>query len=439
MPSTRRSFLVACAAGLGSFAGCLSSADPNVDGTWTRRTVDDERTGYAPTDGPTTDLHAVWTRDRPGRSAAKPSPVVDDGVVYFAYSQEAMGDGQGGAWVEAFDAGTGDSLWTTELFRTDEFHYFYHSDSTVVDGDNDRLFVQTKPGLTMLTTDGTVEWTFDNLYRGQQTPDVVPPVVTDDTVVTGTYNSDVDEGQREIVYGIDPATGDERWRTAFPDRDDMWQLSGTDDAVYVPFNGSGLAALETTSGDERWWWDGPINGTVTVLEETLLVPLYHQDRDEPALAALDRNDRSIRWEVPFRSRWADAEATVVGDRVFLMADFGLEARDLETGEQIWRFGGEHDGEEVVGPQFDLRSTPVVAGDAVYAPGHIQRDTMYGHLFVVDAATGDELGRVELGRNENADTATPAITSDLVFLGTSHGNLHAVGECGFDVAGYCLRN
>lgn len=438
MPSTRRSFLAASIAGLSTLAGCLSSSEPNTDGTWRRRTVDNERTGSAPIDGPTTDLHTVWTRDRPGRSVVKPSPVVEDGVVYFAYSQEAMGDGRGGAWVEAFDAATGDSLWTTELFRTDEFHYFNHSDSTVVDGDNDRLFVQTKPGLTMLTTDGEVEWTFDNLYRGQQIPDVVPPVVTDAAVVTGTYDSDVDEDRHEIVYGVDPATGDERWRTEFHDRDDMWQLAGTDDVVYVPFSGSGIAALEAATGAERWWWDGPINGTVTVLDGTLLVPLYHRTREEYALAALNRDDRSLRWAVSIGSRWADAEVAVDDDRVYLMADYGLEARDLETGERSWRFGGEHDGEEEVGPQFDLRSTPVAAGGAVYAPGFIQRETVYGHLFVVEAATGDELGRVELGRNEEAGTATPSITSDLVFLGTSHGNLHAVGECGFDVAGYCLR-
>lgn len=438
MPSTRRSFLATCAAGLGSLAGCLSPEELNADGNWTRRTVDDERTGYATTDGPTADLHAVWTQERPGRSGVRPSPVVDDGILYLAYSQEMTGDERGGAWVEAFDAATGDSRWRTELFRTDAFHYFNHSDSTVLDSDSERLFVQTKPGLTMLTTDGEVQWTVDNLYRGQQMPDVVPPVVTDNVVVTGTYDSDVEEDQHEIVYGIDPATGDERWQTEFPDRDDMWQLSGTDDVVYVPFNGSGLAALEAATGEKRWWWDGPINGTVTVLEETLLVPLFHRDRDEPALAALDRNDRLLRWEVPFRSRWADAEATVAGDRVFLMADFGLEARSLETGELLWRFGGEHDEEEPIGPQFDLRSTPVVSGGVVYAPGYIQRKTVYGHLFVVDAATGEELSRVEMGRNEKADTATPAVTSDLAFLASNHGTLYAFGECSVDVAGYCLR-
>lgn len=436
MPSTRRSILAASAAGLGTLAGCLSTSEPDVSGAWTRRTVDDARTGHATIDGPTTDLHSVWTREQRVRTGVQSSPVVEDGVLYFVYSQEATGDERGGAWVEAFDAATGDSQWTTELFRTDEFHYFTHSDSTVVE--DGRLFVQTKPGLTILTTEGEVAWTVDTLYRGQQAPDVVPPVVTDHVVVTGTYDSAVEGDQHEIVYGFDPETGDERWRTTFPEWDDMWQLAGTDDVVYVPFRSNGLVALDVETGAERWRWEGPVDGPPTVTDELLLVPLYRQGPDEHALVALDRNDRSRRWEVSIGSRWTDAGVAVADERLFLMAGFGLEARRLETGERVWRFGGERDGDRESGPQFDLRSTPVVSGGAVYAPGYLQRDTMYGHLFVVDAAAGDELGRVELGRNEGVYTATPAVTSDLVFLASDYERLYAFGECGVDVAGHCLR-
>jgi len=104
---------------------------------------------------------------------------------------------------------------------------------------------------------------------------------------------------------------------------------------------------------------------------------------------------------------------------------------------VWRFGPDEGKRPQGEPQVDLVSTPVVSGDAVYATGWIQRDTMYGHLFVVDAATGAELGRAELGRNEDAGKGTPAVTSDLVFLGSNRGNLHAFGECSFEVAGRCL--
>ncbi|WP_265108872.1 PQQ-binding-like beta-propeller repeat protein [Halosolutus halophilus] len=435
MPSTRRSVLAACTAGIGALAGCISTEQPTADGNWPRRTLNNAHTGYSTTEGPTTDLHTVWHRERLRSGGVAPSPVVDDGVLYFAYSQESRGDERGGAWIEAFDAATGDSRWTTELSRTDEFHYFYPSDSTVVDGD--RVVLQTKPGVTMLTTDEEVQWTFENLSRAQQSPDAVTPVVTDDVVVTGTYSTVVDDHQDETVYGIDPATGNERWSVPFPERTSMWQLAGTDDVVYVPFSHDGLAALDLATGEERWRWEGPITGTPTVVNDLLLVPLWHQDDEQHTLVALDRDDRSLRWQRSIGPRWSDAGVTVADGLIYHAAAFGLEARRLETGERVWRFGPDEGKRPQGEPQVDLVSTPVVSGDAVYATGWIQRDTMYGHLFVVDAATGAELGRAEMGRNEDAGRGTPAVTSDLVFLGSNRGNLHAFGECSFEVAGRCL--
>lgn len=435
MPSTRRSVLAASAAGIGALAGCVSTEDRTADGSWPRRTLTNAHTGHSTVAGPTTDLHTVWHRERT-RSGVRSSPVVDDGVLYFAYSQEARGDELGGAWIEAFDAATGDTRWTSELFRTDEFHYFYHSDSTVVDGE--RLFLQTKPGLTMLATAGEVQWTFDNLYRGQQGPDVVPPVVTDDVVVTGTYDTRTEDSHNELVYGIDPATGEERWRMPFPEWTGMWQLVGSDGVVYVPFLRDGLVALDVATGDERWRWEGPVDGTPTVVDDLLLVPL--RPGDEPQLVAMDRHDRSLRWRQSIGTRWADAQFAVADGTIYHAADFGVEARQLETGERVWRFGRAVDGQGTLSqdePRIDLVSTPVVSGDAVYVPGSVQRDTIYGHLFVVDAATGAERGRAEMGRNETANRATPAVTSDLVFLGSNYGNLYAFGECSFGIAGHCL--
>ncbi|AGB33841.1 hypothetical protein Natpe_4125 (plasmid) [Natrinema pellirubrum DSM 15624] len=436
MPSTRRSILATCTTGIGALAGCISTEKPTADGNWPRRTLNNAHTGYSTTEGPTTDLHTVWYQER--SSVVNPSPVVDDGVLYFAYSQASRGDKRGGAWIEAFDAATGDSRWTTELFRTDERHYLYHSDSTVVD--EDRLFLQTKPGLTMLTTDGEIRWTFDNLYRGQQKPDVVTPVVTDDIVVTGTYDTLVEDRQEEIVFGIDPATGNERWNVPFSEWDGMWQLAGTDNVVYVAFDSGGLVALDMATGVERWRWKGPLNGTPTVVDDLLLVPLRRGN--EHTLVAIDRRDRSLRWRQSIGVHWAEAEFTVADGLIYHVANYGLEARRLETGERVWRFGGDVDDKDQRRfspdkPYMGLDSTPVVSGDAVYALGWIQRDTTYVHLFVVDAATGEELGRAEMGHNEQARTGTPAVTSDLVFVGSNNGNLYAFGECSFEIAGRCL--
>ncbi|MFC7046052.1 PQQ-binding-like beta-propeller repeat protein [Halobacteriaceae archaeon GCM10025711] len=83
------------------------------------------------------------------------------------------------------------------------------------------------------------------------------------------------------------------------------------------------------------------------------------------------------------------------------------------------------------------STPVVAGGAVYVPDWIQRDTVNGHLFVVDARTGVEQTRVGFGRNREAGRTVPAVTSDLVFVATKRGELFAFGECDLPVLGRCV--
>jgi len=437
MPSTRRSVLAACTAGVGTLAGCLSTETPTADGSWSRRAFDNAHTGYATTAGPTTDLHTAWRRELSHHSAVT-SPVVDDGTLYYARGSNLKLEDADSVWIDAFDAVTGDSLWTTEIVGPDpstgscSSRDFCNSDSLVVDGD--RLFHQTWTGLTMLTTDGERRWTFDN--RHQWAAAVAAPVVTDELVVAGTYHT-----QGKGVHGIDPATGDERWRATFPEVDGtLWQLAGTDGVVYVPLLGDGLVALDLTTGTERWRWDGPIYGTPTVVDDLLLVPLRHGD-EQHSLVALDRRDRSVRWQVPIGSRSPSAGLSVSHGRVYHLAAHGIEARDLETGERIWRFGGErYDQDEPVRgvPQFLPWITPAVSGDAVYVSGSIRRDRWSGYLFVVDAATGEELGRVELGHNEFASAATPAVTSDLVFLVYNYDTLSAFGECSFEVAGRCLR-
>ncbi|MFD1513370.1 PQQ-binding-like beta-propeller repeat protein [Halomarina rubra] len=436
MPS-RRTFLASCTAGVGALAGCLSTGQPSVTGSWPHRTVDDDHTGYSPTTGPTTNLHTVWDQRRPDRGGGETSPVVEDGVLYVAYTEGVHSNEPATTWVEAFDAATGESRWKTELYHTNESHYFHHSDSLVVDGD--RLFVQTKPGLTMLTTDGEVEWMFDNQGPGQQIPDIVPPVVTDDVVVAGSYDT-VHDGD-EVVYGIDTATGEERWRRPTSGRENMWRLASHGGVVYVPFLDEGLLALDVATGEERWWWDGPIHGTPTVTDDRLLVSQRRFDEDTDSLLALDRRDRSRQWRQSLGPRWPASTVSVADDLLVHTHDDGLEARRRDTGERVWRFGGDViPGEEYPPdePVFDLRSTPVVAGDAVYVAGYVQRETVHGRLFVVDLATGEELSRVALGRNEHTDHSTPAVTSDLVFLSTNHGGLYAFGECSTELFGHCLR-
>lgn len=431
MPSDRRTFLATSGLALAGLAGCVSFGPPSADGTWPRRSVDAANTGHSPTDGPTESLYEVWSRDRPRGGVATTSPVVGDGRVYLAYSREPS-DESAGSWVEAFDAATGESAWTTELFRTDEFHYFYHSDSLVLDGDS--LLVQTKAGLTALGTDGEPHWTVPNLGRSQQKPDAVPPVVTEGLVVAGTYGTTrSDDDSSEAVFGLDPADGDERWRTEFPELSGMWQLAAANGTVYVPFTGSNarLVALDLADGAESWRRPIPVNGTPSVSDGRLFLPLYEQQRDTHSIAAFDAGTGERLWRKRVGARWSDSGLAVANGLVYGVADRGLEARAVETGELVWRFDGT-DSEEI-----SLWTTPAVAENHVYVYGVRVTDDTYGRLFVLDAETGERRTAFALGENRTGDKSVPAVTEGLVFVNTNRGRLCALSACETELAERCL--
>ncbi|MFC6734056.1 PQQ-binding-like beta-propeller repeat protein [Haladaptatus sp. DYSN1] len=441
MPSNRRTFLATFGSAFAALSGCLSLDSSEAEGTWPRSTIDNSHTGHTGIEGPASALHTEWKQRRDQGGVVITSPVVGDSTVYFGFSQEPRTENPGGAWLEALDATTGESRWVTELWRSDEFYYFYLADSLVLH--DDRIYVQTKPGLKALDLDGTVQWTFDNLFEPQQRPDVVPPIVTDDVVVAGTYGSPFrDQGQVEAVYGIDPADGSERWKTTFPEETLMWQLSATDGIVYVPMIADDLLiALDMETGEELWREQLLIDGAPTIVDDTLFVALSERTKDgKEYVVALDRETRETKWKQEITPRWTDAGFAVADGLLYHAAGFGLDARNVKTGERSWRFGRPenvsveaHEGN----PEIDLVSTPVVSGGSVYVPGWLQRDTVFGQVFVLDAKTGEEQARAKLGRNSQLHAARPAVASDLVFAPTNHGELFAFGTCNLVVLGHCL--
>ncbi|RDI71454.1 PQQ-binding-like beta-propeller repeat protein [Halopelagius longus] len=448
---SRRAFLAALgSAGVAATAGCLSLSTPSAAGTWPRRSYDAANTGHAEIAGPTTDLHAVWHAQRPRGGGTTCSPVVGDGRLYLVYSEEAgTRDGPGGSWVEAFDAATGESVWTTELWRTDEFYYFYHSDSVVLDSATDRLYVQTHEGLKAVSTGGdadagTVAWTFDNFGPTQPIPDAVPPIVRDDVVVTGSYETHENHGDErtepEVLYGVDPTDGSELWRREFADATGMWQLGASDGTVYVPMlDGDGaLVAVDSATGEERWRRPISADGTPAVADGTLFLPLRIDDGTRIGrqfVGAFDAETGEERWRVEVGPRWTDSCLAVSDGRLYYVADRSLVAREADTGERLWRAFGRNAREQV-----GLRTTPVVSGGVVYVNGRREpsgdEGGARGRLFALDAETGERLGTAKLGENQSA-TSAPAVTEELVFSHRNTGDLYAIGECEVSAAGRCL--
>lgn len=436
MPANRRTFLTACATTIGAFAGCLSRGAHSITGDWPRQAYDNAHTGHSPQTGPTGLLNTKWRRIRPSYGGSITSPVVGDNRLYLVYSREGRGTRRGGSWLEAFHAGTGKSLWTTRLWQANQFHDYYHSDSLVLN--NDRIFVQTHGGLKMVTTDGSLRWTFQNFGSGEPLPDIIPPIVSEKLVVTGTYGTPPSKSNHpETVFGIDPADGTERWRVEFPHLHGMWQLAATKDTVYIPFLFGGetmLVALDIETGDERWRQSLPIGGVPTLTDSTLYVHLYDSRTGRHSIGAFDRTTREELWRTRTGFQRADSGFAVANGHLYSIADGRLLAHRTTTGELVWSYGGRQSRENIL-----LQGNSVVAGETVYANGfsfYNGKRATKGRLVARDAQTGTQVGGITLGENQNT-TSTPAVTKQRVFVFTDSGVLSAIGPCGISVGDYCL--
>lgn len=427
MPSsTRRHFLAAIgASGLVATAGCVSHDRASHDGRWPT----EPSSFVTDRDGPGWDTYVAWSRET--RGAFPPSmPIVADGVVYHLDSREAGRDTDGGTWLSALDAATGEVRWETRLWATGEFYYLYHQGPPVLDGDT--LFAQTHDGVKAVSTEGELLWTFENIGPSQPLPDAAPPVVTSELVVAGSYGSRIDEPER--LYGIDRETGAEVWRRTLGRDGYPWRLERDGDTCYVPIlpDGRVLAVNATTGETERTYAVEP-RGSVTATAGSLYVP-SRTESDAGRLVAFDADSGTERWRVSIR-RGASAESKpVCDDGRLYYNEFGtLVARDPDTGAERWRLGAGGD------PQI-YRTTPAVAGDALYVSGYrtLGGDRGEGScVFAVDPSTGRERGRIAPWSDTGPSLSVPAVVEGAVYLSHPYDGLVCLEDCAAGVLDRCL--
>lgn len=438
MPSpTRRRFLAALgAAGLVSTAGCVAYDRPSHEGRWPT----EDSSFVTDREAPGSDAYVAWSRAlREG--SPRSAPAVVDGVLYHLNSATSTGDGDddGGTWLTALNAATGETAWETRLWKTSRFYDRYHQGSPVADGDT--LFAQTHGGVKAVSVDGELKWTFENLGPEQPTPDVAPPLVTDELVVAGSYGTDADRPER--LYGIDRETGDEVWRRTFGTTNDrvLWQLTLDGDTVYAPlFSGGPLFAVDAATGETKRKFDVRPARVVRPTDDLLLVPVDSaesvdssdaDDSDAPeSLVALDPASGAVRWREAAEF-WGEGSVTTTEGRVYYAEYRSVIARELATGEELWRFGG-----ETCGPRPD--TTPVLTGDSLYATGFrvVGADERTENcVFVLDPDTGEERGRITWPHDRSV--TTPAFVDGAMYLADSDGELLCLEDCAAGAFGRCL--
>ncbi len=323
------------------------------------------------------------------------SPVVADGVVYFA----------GGNRVYAVDAKTGALKWR------------YPSDATLATSvqttpalSDDTVFVGTGDGLYAFSrADGKQRWAPYHLRSGV----VASPVLVGDTVYFG--------GGDGHVYAINSKTGDPLsgvWQRGVDAGGDISSdLEVVNGIAYYLTSSLDMHALSLVSGRQRWTQRLPATGRNNLVPVVSGESIYIAAGN--ALTSWRANNGGQRWYQSLPSDATSAPAVDANGTAYVVtADRKIYAVD-KTGKGIWRQAALVD--------FENLAPPVVVGNLLLV------GTSQGGLYAFDTATGKLQWNCQIrpsGRNANAIptytsvTSTPIVADGTLFVVTDDGSLTA---------------
>lgn len=253
------------------------------------------------------------------------------------------------------------------------------------------------PDATGLTTDATVEWTFDTGGSG---------VMVEPAVVDGTVYAANDGG---TVYAVAADAGEEVWRfeiaSGVPvdvDRSAPALRNGT---LYVGTDRGGLYAIDAASGEERWhvtpgtipWRTFPTPTTSwrspTVVDDTVYVGAEEPD----AVFALAADSGEVQWQSDVGDGGVNGAPAVANGTVYVGTGEGtVSALDAAAGEHAWTFD----------TAAESTTAPAVVDGTVYVA--VEGNGVFG----VDAASGEQVWSPE---TPDSPGTSPVVVNGTVYV------------------------
>jgi outer membrane protein assembly factor BamB len=410
----------------GSVTGDIGITPADVtDADWTMWRFNRANTGYNPQINQIDALEAAWGEPYiPADPAGNLySPSVADGTVYYGMFDQQMhaidantgeeqwtagvGDiiqssptildgtvysGSHDGNIYAWDADTGDEKWSITGGGAGERHtsVTVSQDQNTIYIGSDRLVFSLEPET------GAVNWTFESPNHF-----ISSPTLSGGRVYIGA-GAPEDDGDG-YVHALDDQ-GDqveELWRREFPDANVRSTAAVSGGTVFVgTLSGSSInPAQETLTSDSI---DTRVD-TYGVTAETAASDLTG------SVWALDADTGEVNWTYGnggVFSSPAVAENTVfIGVRNVESETSRVVALDQDSGDQVWAF--EFNG--------------YVTASPAYAAGQVYIGGSDGRLYVVDAATGEQITRTQLSGN----VYSPAVTDDGVYVANSSSQIFAL--------------
>lgn len=336
------------------------------------------------------------------------SPAVAAGVVYFeSYDSNFY----------AVDAATGKEKWKFQTggerrYAATHLHGaepaaqvvpdpfdFYLSSSVVADGTV--YFGSGDSNVYALdAASGALRWKF-------HTGDVVhaSPAFSDGTVFVGSWDS--------YFYAIDAARGKQKWRFKTGEDPDIHNQIGIQGSalisggiVYFGCRDSKLYALDAKSGAKKWEFNNKgswVIGSPAVKDGRL----YFTTSDSGMFYALDAGSGTPIYSLKFI--WPMfSSPSIAGNTLYIGSHEGkLIAIDLASQKPAWIF--QTDGSKENGAKY-TKADGTTNYEAAFG-----RDPFYDGMVI----------GVEKLMTVGAVLSTPAVAGDVVYVGSTDGNLYAL--------------
>jgi outer membrane protein assembly factor BamB len=340
-------------------------------------------------------------------SGVTSSPAVENGTVYFGSY-----DGK----FYAVDAESGKAKWTFQTggerrYSATHIHGslpaaesmpdpfdFYLSSAVLW---KDKVYFGSGDGniYALDAASGKLVWKF-------HTGNVVhaSPAIQDGTLFVGSWDS--------YFYALDAATGKERWRFKTGEDPDIHNQVGiqssavvSDGVVYFGCRDANLYALDAKTGQKRWAFNNKgswVIGSPTVKDGKV----YFATSDSGLFYALDAKSGNADFSLKFIWPMFSSPA-IAGNMLYIGTHEGkLMAIDLAAQKPAWVF--QTDGSRQNGPTYTK------------ADGTPNYDVAFESDFYDDIIIG-----VHKMLSVGAILASPVVVKDVIYVGSSDGNLYAL--------------
>lgn len=348
-------------------------------------------------------LSRAWRTDAGDGGGITSPPIVVGGRVYVL-------DGE--ATLTSLDAASGAEGWSTDLTPEGESGDDGFGGGLAAVGDT--IFAATGFGevLAVGQADGAIRW-----RQRFSAPFRAAPAATDGIVVA--------VGRDNQAYGLDPATGQVRWRLQGATAD-AGLLGGASPAIaggvaVVPFASGEMVAVAWPSGQRLW--TAVISGGRRGLARSAIADVTGDPVIVgPLVVAANQSGRTVAIEGQTGRRvWTRTTGSMgpiwaAGETLFVMGDDARLARlSARTGGTVWSrqlrpFRDMDDREGAIG-----YSGPVLVG------GRVLVTDDRGTLRAFDAESGEPAGTADIGDG----SVTGAVAAGgLVYVLDEDGTVHA---------------